>query len=88
MPHTRAAIPHRGQSATNTADDDWPMATSSQVERLALTPTEAARCVGVGRSYFYAQILPDLRVIRRGRKTLIPVGELERWISRNLVRTS
>ena len=41
--------------------------------RMALTPTEAARCVGVGRSFFYAEILPELRVVRRGRKTLVPI---------------
>jgi excisionase family DNA binding protein len=57
---------------------------SSRDRRLALTPAEAAYCVGVGRSFFYSQILPELRVVRRGRKTLVPIAELDRWLSRNL----
>jgi hypothetical protein len=31
--------------------------------------------------------MPDLRVIRLGRKRLIPVRELEDWTDRNAART-
>lgn len=55
--------------------------------RLALTPDEAATSLGVSRSFFYEHILPDLRVIRLGRKRLIPVPELERWTERSATRT-
>jgi excisionase family DNA binding protein len=44
---------------------------------------EAAASIGVGRTFFYEQVLPELRVVRRGRKRLIPVKELERWLDRN-----
>ena len=54
--------------------------------RLALTPTEAAASIGVGRSFFYEHVLPDLRVIRIGRKRLIPVRELEIWTERQAAR--
>jgi excisionase family DNA binding protein len=57
------------------------------VPRIALTPDEAANSIGVGRSMFYEQILPELRVIRVGRKRLIPVRELETWTERNAART-
>jgi excisionase family DNA binding protein len=57
------------------------------VPRIALTPDEAASSIGVGRSMFYEQILPELRVIRIGRKRLIPVRELETWSERNAART-
>jgi excisionase family DNA binding protein len=57
------------------------------VPRIALTPDEAANSIGVGRSLFYEQILPELRVIRVGRKRLIPVRELETWSDRNAART-
>lgn len=56
------------------------------VARLALTPSEAAASLGVGRSFFYEQILPEIRTIRRGRKRLVPVVELEDWIRRNTSR--
>lgn len=51
------------------------------VPRFALTPSEAAASVGVGVDFFDANIAPELRTIRRGRKRLIPVAELERWAS-------
>jgi excisionase family DNA binding protein len=53
-----------------------------ETPRIALTPREAAAALGVGRTYFYAHVMPELRVIRLGRKTLIPVRELERWTDR------
>jgi excisionase family DNA binding protein len=49
------------------------------VPRIALTPAEAAAAVGVSRAFFYEHVLPDLRVIRKGRCRLIPVAELQAW---------
>lgn len=43
---------------------------------------EAASALGVARSTFYASVLPDLRVVRVGRRVLIPRRELEWWIER------
>jgi hypothetical protein len=53
---------------------------------LALTPEEAAVAIGVSRSYFYDQILPQLRVVYLGRKRVVPVPELERWLDKEAVR--
>jgi hypothetical protein len=53
------------------------------VPRIALTPSEAAAAVGVGPDFFDANVAPDLRLIRRGRKRLVPVTELERWAVEN-----
>jgi hypothetical protein len=53
------------------------------IPRIALTPAEAAAAIGVGPDFFDATIAPELRLIRRGRKRLVPVRELERWISEN-----
>ena len=30
--------------------------------------------------------MPELRVVRRGRRRLIPVRELERWLEENAAR--
>ena len=54
-------------------------------QRMTLTPTEAATVLGVSRSFFYTHILPELRVIRIGRKRLIAMRELERWTERESV---
>jgi hypothetical protein len=56
------------------------------VERLAYRPDEAAEAVGLGRSAFYEQVLPQLRVVYVGRARLVPVSELERWLERQAVR--
>ena len=54
--------------------------------RLALSPDEAARILGVSRDYFDEHILPELRIIRRGRRILIPLRELDRWLDRAAAR--
>ncbi len=51
--------------------------------RLALSPAEAARCLGVGLTTLTETILPELRAIRHGRRILIPVSELTRWLDAN-----
>ncbi len=57
-----------------------------QVPRLALRPEQAADSIGVGRTFFFEQVLPELRVVRRGRLRLIPVTELGRWLERNAAK--
>jgi hypothetical protein len=54
--------------------------------RLALSKDEAAGALGVSIDFLEQHILPELRVVRRGRRRLIPVGELERWLDRNAAR--
>lgn len=55
----------------------------ASIPRIALTPSEAAAAIGVGPDFFDANVAPQLRVIRRGRKRLVPVSELERWVADN-----
>ena len=51
------------------------------IPRFALTPPEAAAAIGVGPDFFEENVAPELRLIRRGRKRLVPVAELERWVA-------
>jgi hypothetical protein len=53
------------------------------IPRIALTPAEAAAAIGVGPDFFDENVAPHLRLIRRGRKRLVPVRELERWVADN-----
>lgn len=46
---------------------------------VTYTQREAAAAVGCSVRFFREHVLPELRVIRRGRRTLIPVREIERW---------
>ena len=56
------------------------------VHALALRPEQAAQALGVSRSFFFAEILPELKVVRRGRLRLVPLRSLEEWIERNSAR--
>ena len=51
-------------------------------DQLALSVEEAAQALGLARLTFYVSVLPDLRVVRVGRRVLIPRRELERWLDR------
>lgn len=53
---------------------------ASPLPRLALSPDEAAAALGVSRDYFDEHVAHELRIVRRGRRKLIPVRELERWL--------
>lgn len=56
------------------------------IPRIALTPAEAAAAIGVGPDFFEENVAPELRLIRRGRKRLVPVTELERWVAQSASR--
>jgi excisionase family DNA binding protein len=51
--------------------------------RLALSKSEAAAALGVSVDFLEQHVIGELRVVRRGRRRLIPVGELERWLDTN-----
>ncbi len=57
------------------------------VPRLALSIEEAAEALTVSRDFFDQHIRHELRVVRRGRKVLVPVRELERWLEDNAALT-
>ena len=50
--------------------------------RLALSPDEAAALLGVSRDYFDEHVLDELRIVRRGRRILVALSELERSLDR------
>lgn len=56
--------------------------------RLALSPDEAAAVLGVSRDYLDEHILDELRVVRRGRRILVALAELERWLDRSATRAT
>lgn len=61
----------------------------SALPRLSVKPDEAAEMLGVSRDYLDQYIKPELRIIRRGSKTiLMPVAELERWLEKSAARWS
>jgi excisionase family DNA binding protein len=55
--------------------------TVALVPRLALSPREAAASLGVSTDYLHEHIAHELRWVRRGRRRLVAVAEIERWLS-------
>ena len=47
--------------------------------RIALSVEEACQSLGVSWDSWRQHIEPDVRLIRLGRRKLVPVAELERW---------
>jgi excisionase family DNA binding protein len=56
--------------------------------RLAVSPDEAAAILGVSRDYLDEHVIGELRVVRRGRRILIALAELERWLDRAAARAT
>jgi excisionase family DNA binding protein len=59
---------------------------SASPRRLALSKAEAANALGVSVDFLEQHVMPELRVVRRGRRRLIPVRELERWLDEHASR--
>jgi len=59
---------------------------AAPIPRVALTVPEAAASLGVGLDFFNEHIRPELALIRRGSKRLVPVHELQRWATENAER--
>jgi excisionase family DNA binding protein len=78
------AAPHR--CGAGLALLGFEVVVSAAVQRVTLTPIEAAAALGVSRDFFDAHIRDELRLIRRGRLVLVPVRELERWADENAAR--
>jgi len=60
----------------------------STLPRLSVSPGEAAEILGVSRDYFDEHVIDELRVVRRGRRILVALAELERWLDRAATRAS
>ena len=50
-------------------------ANGNQTRRLALSRAEAAWALGVSIDYLDEHVLPEVRIVRRGRRKIIPVSE-------------
>lgn len=51
--------------------------------RLALKVNEACEALGISYETWRALVMPEVKVIRRGRLKLVAVAELQRWLDEN-----
>lgn len=54
--------------------------------RAALSKQEAADTLGVSMDYFEKRVMPELRIIARGGRVLIPRDELDAWVAASKAR--
>jgi excisionase family DNA binding protein len=54
--------------------------------RLAFSKVEAAEALGVSVDFLEEHVMHELRVVRKGRRRLIPVKELVRWLDEQATR--
>jgi hypothetical protein len=50
---------------------------------LALTAARAAAALDMSEDHFRAEVAPYLKWVRLGRKRIVAVTELERWLEAN-----
>jgi excisionase family DNA binding protein len=67
--------------------DSAPAGRGKSAGRLALSKREAAAALGVSVDFLEEHVLHELRIVRRGRRRLIPLRELERWLDSSASRT-
>ena len=51
-----------------------------------MTVAEARDYVGVSDDFWREHVMPEVRIVRRGRRRIVPRRELDAWIERNAER--
>ena len=82
----RVARHHRVRAAGNAIEEKSLRRERAAIGRLALSKAEAADALGVSVDFLEEHVMHELRIVRRGRRRLIPVRELERWLEDNASR--
>jgi excisionase family DNA binding protein len=81
----RAATPVDGSTFGHIPPNVRVSRASALPPRLTVSPDEASKILGVSRGFFLEHIQGELRTIYVGRRRLIPVRELERWVEASTV---
>lgn len=50
---------------------------------LALTIEDACNALSVSHDFWTEHIAHEVRIVRRGRRKIVPVTELQRWLDAN-----
>ena len=56
------------------------------VPRTALSIEEACESLGISWDTWQAHVAHEVKIVRIGRRQLVPVAELERWLAANAER--
>jgi hypothetical protein len=56
---------------------------TARTARVTLSIAEACQAIGCSWDFWREYVEPEVRVVRRGRRKLVPVAELTAWVDRN-----
>jgi hypothetical protein len=54
---------------------------TNELPKLALSIEEAYGALGITWDTWRRYVAPDIRIVRLGRRRLVPVAELQRWLA-------
>ena len=52
-----------------------------EVPKMAMTIEEACIALGISWDLWNEHVAPEVRLVRLGRRRLVPVAELQRWLA-------
>ena len=55
----------------------------AEPQPLAVDVNGACRLLGVSWDYWAEHVASEVRIVRKGRRKLVPIAELERWLAEN-----
>lgn len=56
------------------------------IPALALSVSRAAAALDMSEDHFREHVAPELEWVRQGRKRVVPVSDLQRWLNENASR--
>lgn len=63
-----------------------PLRDKTSSKPLAVDPDEAAAMLSLSRDSFDRYVRPELRLVYVGRRRLVPIAELQRYLDEHAVR--
>lgn len=52
-----------------------------EVPKMALTIEEACTALGISWDLWREHVAPEVRMVRLGRRRLVPIAELQKWLA-------
>ena len=76
------AAPPNASQTPNGASQTRPGSRAAPVPRTALSIEEACASLGISWDTWNEHVAPTIKIVRLGRRQLVPVAELERWLAK------
>lgn len=58
-----------------------------RIPTLAVSITEACEALGISHAYWQEHVAGEIKIVRRGRRKMVAIVELQAWLDANGERT-